>query len=190
MSLERIRNGYEPDERPRPLGNGGSVDVPAPSFSADGKWLGMLAPGPQDKVSIFRVHSDGSMELSLHTELKSHGGEITAFALSPNAKTAVVCDESPLCQLWDIQADGYAPIPLHGPQKEIVWAAIFTADSRWVVTVSAGDKGISIWPMTYDGMREAAARTLGRNLSRDEWKQYFPGDQYRKTFPQFQDARE
>jgi hypothetical protein len=34
-----------------------------------------------------------------------------------------------------------------------------------------------------DELIRLAGRTAGRNLTKDEWQLYFPGEKYRKTFP-------
>jgi hypothetical protein len=36
---------------------------------------------------------------------------------------------------------------------------------------------------------DQARRPAGRNLSKEEWEQYFPGEPYRKTFPKLPPGR-
>ena len=58
---------------------------------------------------------------------------------------------------------------------------------RKLVTV-AGDGAIRVWQLDTSKLLEAARRVAGRNLTRDEWKQYFPGLEYTRTFPDLPEA--
>ena len=170
---------------PRQNGNGVFYSVPTPpSFSRDGKWLAILAPGPQDTVNIFDVHTDPS---NIHLDqpyarLASDNSHIVAYTLSADGTMALICDESPLCQLWELHAGTYEPTPLHSPDFRAVSSVMITSDVRWAVTVSAGREGITRWPLIPGDMRKIAARAVGRNLSNEEWKLYFAGQKYRGTF--------
>jgi WD40 repeat protein/energy-coupling factor transporter ATP-binding protein EcfA2 len=60
----------------------------------------------------------------------------------------------------------------------------FDAEARRLVTV-AGDGIIRVWTLDNDELLRIAARTAGRNLTRQEWNQYFPRQEYRRTFEEF-----
>jgi len=55
-------------------------------------------------------------------------------------------------------------------------------DKRWVVTGSL-DKTTRLWFLQMNGLVDLARITVGRNFSADEWWLYFPGEKYRRTFP-------
>jgi hypothetical protein len=55
-------------------------------------------------------------------------------------------------------------------------------DSRWVVTGS-DDKTARLWLLQVNDLVDLARITVGRNFYADEWQLYFPGEKYRKTFP-------
>ena len=55
-------------------------------------------------------------------------------------------------------------------------------DNRWVVTGSS-DKTERLWLLQVKDLMDLARTILSRNLFADEWRLYFPGEKYRKTFP-------
>ena len=60
----------------------------------------------------------------------------------------------------------------------------FAPDGTWLVSGS-GDGTIRSWSLSVDELIAEACHTAGRNLTLDEWTQYFPTDvsSYRKTRP-------
>ena len=56
------------------------------------------------------------------------------------------------------------------------------ADNRWVATGS-GDKTARLWLLQMDDLLVLARRTAGRNLSKDEWQTFLPGQPYFEVFP-------
>ena len=62
---------------------------------------------------------------------------------------------------------------------------------RWVVTGNT-DKQARLWLTQMKDLMHLARITVGRNFFADEWRLYFPGEKYRKTFeelPGFQCER-
>lgn len=55
-------------------------------------------------------------------------------------------------------------------------------DSRRLVTGSA-DKTARLWPLQVEDLIDFARIAVGRNFLVEESKLYFPGETYRKTFP-------
>jgi WD40 repeat protein len=60
-------------------------------------------------------------------------------------------------------------------------------DNRWVVTGS-DDKTARLWLLQMKDLMHLARITVGRNFSADEWRLYFPGEKYRKTFEELPGA--
>jgi hypothetical protein len=56
---------------------------------------------------------------------------------------------------------------------------------EWEVSHASGseDNTARLWVLQMDDLVDLAHRTLGRNFFADEWQLYFPGEKYRKTFP-------
>ena len=62
-----------------------------------------------------------------------------------------------------------------------VTAVAISPDNRWVVTGS-DDKTARLWLLQMKDLMHIARIMVGRNFSADEWRLYFPGEKYRKTF--------
>ena len=71
--------------------------------------------------------------------------------------------------------------------EERVTAVAISPDSRWVVTGSS-DKTARLWLLHMKDLMNLARITVGRNFSADEWRLYFPGEKYRKTFEELPGA--
>jgi hypothetical protein len=61
-------------------------------------------------------------------------------------------------------------------------AVAVSPDNRWLVTGS-DDKAARLWLLQMGDLVDPARTTVGRNFLADEWQLYFPGEKYRKTFP-------
>jgi hypothetical protein len=58
---------------------------------------------------------------------------------------------------------------------------ILSPDGRTVVSSRNGD--LVAWDLDPAAWQRRACQAAGRNLSQDEWDQYFPGETYRQTCP-------
>jgi hypothetical protein len=50
-------------------------------------------------------------------------------------------------------------------------------------TTASGDSTARLWLLQVKDLIDLARITVGGNCSVDEWKLYFPGEPYHKTFP-------
>jgi WD40 repeat protein len=91
--------------------------------------------------------------------------------------------EDRTARLGDLSAKDPAanPVVLRGHDGPVRAVAI-SPDNRWVVTGSA-DKTARLWLFQMNDLIDLARAVVGRNFSDDEWKLYFPGEPYHKTFP-------
>jgi WD40 repeat protein len=65
---------------------------------------------------------------------------------------------------------------------EPVNAMAISPDNRWVVTGSE-DRTARLWLLQMKDLIGLARITVGQNFFNGEWELYFPGEPYRKTFP-------
>ena len=85
-------------------------------------------------------------------------------------------------RLWDLGAKDPAasPVVLRGHDGSVSEVAI-SPDNRWIVT-GGDDSAARLWLLQLNDLINLAHTTVGRNFSADEWKLYFPGEKYRRTF--------
>ena len=114
--------------------------------------------------------------------LRGHDGAVSAIAISPDNHWVATGSWDQTARLWDLNAKDPAanPVVLRG-HDDWVTAVAISPDNRWVVTGS-GDKTARLWLLQMKDLMHLARIMVGRNFSADEWRLYFPGEKYRKTF--------
>jgi WD40 repeat protein len=63
-----------------------------------------------------------------------------------------------------------------------VTAVGISQDGRWLVAGGL-DGTTRLWRLQVNDLIDLAGVRVGRNFSADEWRLYFPGEKYHKTFP-------
>ena len=118
--------------------------------------------------------------------LQGHEGAVEAVAISPDAHWVVTGSSDNTVRLWDLTGKDPAanPVVLGGHAGE-VGAVGISPDNRWLVTASY-DNTARLWPLQVTDLIDLARVTVGRNLYVEEWKLYFPGQPYHKTFSNYQ----
>jgi tetratricopeptide (TPR) repeat protein len=85
--------------------------------------------------------------------------------------------------MWDLKAaNPSASTRIVARLARGVTTALLTPDGRWLVTAAEGDSVVQLSRWRPEDLAELA-EAEGRNLTIEEWEQYFPGLAYRKTFP-------
>jgi len=157
---------------------GGQDHVGAFAFSADG---GRLAWGDsRGRVWIREVSGDAPIRL------EGVGG-VGRIAVSPAGRHVVGVSpgtfggSDTVIRVWAAdsgrQIARLPPLPVH--------AATIDSDSRSVLVAldTPSDLAIARYPLSAEDLIIQACGLLQRNLSRDEWEQYFHEEPYRKTCP-------
>jgi WD40 repeat protein len=120
---------------------------------------------------------------SLHNEhdvaLQGHRNEIAVLTMSSDARRLMSIEryKDTRMRIWNLDAIRASPIIAYDGLE----AAAFSADGRWLI--GTGGHYVLLWNNRIDDLLGVAAQTVGRNLSPDEWQQYFGEEPYRQTFP-------
>jgi WD40 repeat protein len=114
--------------------------------------------------------------------LRGHDGAVDAVAISADNCWVVTGSFDSTARLWDLRAKDPAanPVVLRGHELPVTAVAI-SADSRRIVTGSSNTARLFF--LQLNDLINLARTIVGRNFYGDEWKLYFHGEKYRKTFP-------
>jgi WD40 repeat protein len=121
--------------------------------------------------------------------LRGHTGVINSIAFSPDGKTLASGSYDNTIILWDVSAvlnpsvETAEPIgqPLTG---YTVTSLAFSPDGK---TLASGknDGTLILWDVSPEAWIEQSCQRAGRNFTQAEWQQYFPGEEYQITCPQW-----
>lgn len=65
---------------------------------------------------------------------------------------------------------------------------LFSPDGKYILSkssLSSDNSGIHVWVWKIEDLVSEVCKRVPRNFTRDEWKQYFPNEEYRKTCEQW-----
>jgi hypothetical protein len=167
-----------PDPAAEPIVlRGHKIRIYAVAFSPDNHWL--VTGSWDDTARLWDLTAPDPAAESI--VLRGHDEPISAMAISPDNHWLVTGSWDYTARLWDLTALDQAaePIVLRGHNGSI-YAVAFSPDNHWLVTGS-DDGTARLWNLRLDELVGLACRTAGRNLIYKEWKQYFPGQEYRQT---------
>ena len=151
-------------------GAGGDGDR-AVRFSPDGRLLAVTSHlGYTQLWDVARRRRAGR-------RLTGHEGDVLGADFSPDGRTLATSGADGTAILWDVgsrRALGTLPGPL-GPVT-----ARFTPDGRYLV-VLRGSGDAERWEVDPDAWSRHACRVAGRELTRAEWSEFAPGQEYRRV---------
>jgi WD40 repeat protein len=152
-------------------------EITAATFSRDGGWLAVAA---EDRVVRVWDHPEklGRGD-SPARRLEGPAEPVTSLAFGPGSWIAAGGREGTV-YLWD--QDSRTPIAVK-KHSGAVRAISFSKDGSYLL--STDDAGITLrWRMDEKELEGFACQTVGRNLSRQEWADFFPsGETYHRTCP-------
>ena len=161
---------------PLPVTEGG---VNCVSFSPDGKTIA-AGYGVAGGVVLWDVAAR-----QRHAPLPVKEGYVTGVAFSPDSKTiAAGYGGGGGVVVWDVATrKRLADDPLT-VKKGYVTGVAFSPDGK---TIAAGHGavggGVVLWDIDLESWQRIAGQIANRNFTRDEWRQFFPDEPYRATFP-------
>lgn len=80
-------------------------------------------------------------------------------------------------RLSEVQSGRELDIVKH---EDAINDAVFSPDAVWLVTASS-DRSVRFWPLRDKELRTEAMARLGRNLTYEEWRKFFPDEPYSRT---------
>ena len=117
-------------------------------------------------------------------QLQRHRNEVNAVNFSVDGSLLGSAGADAAVYLWNAANPSAEPDSLLG-HRSSVNSLVFAPDAAWVLTASS-DGTVRRWSLSNEALIAAACRTAGRNLTLEEWTQYFPTNvsQYRRTCPE------
>lgn len=164
------------------------AERPGPTFKAHGGFVNDLAFSP-DGTRLAVTAYDSSVRLwdvprrrAVGIGLIAEEGTVGALDFSPDGKILATGLTNGEVQLWDLLT--YRPLgaPMTGHDKGVTDLA-YGRDGTTVATAS-GDRTARMWNVrTPPDLVAAACANAGRSLTREEWENLVPQEEYRQTCP-------
>ena len=162
-------------------------DTPVVAFSPDGS---MIAAGsPEGTATILKYNGTSYAPAE---DLIWLNGLPRRLAFSPDSKFLAIAGSSGFAYLIDTTSSREMARIYHS--KNVVTSVSFSKDGTELITTSL--KVVRIWDInsisliTRDELNTFACSHFLTNLSLEEWKIYFPDEEYRNTCPNLQQASE
>ncbi len=156
-------------------------EIRSVAFSPDGKTLAAASGKVEGAIRLWDIAT--RQQLGVFTGYLSVMNKVL---FSPDGKTLVSSSagEGVSTQnifVWDVATRQLIGQPLVG-HNEFIEDIAFSPDGRRLASGGLG-KTLILWDMTLEVWIADACRVANRNLTLEEWEQYFPGQTYHKTCP-------
>jgi WD40 repeat protein len=152
------------------------------TFSPDGK---ILATGHENaNIALWdpeNFHKTGS-------SLKAQTQRVSSVAFNFDGRILSSASYDNTMVVWDV-ASG---LPLDIFDSEVDnYSGAFSPDGNLLASggAASGISKIILWDLNPQNWIAIACQRAGRNLTRAEWEQFFPGEPYRQTCPQWPDGQ-
>ena len=151
--------------------------VSALSFSSNGQWL---ASGSWDNnLCLWNLNSISTPPYIL----RGHEGDINSISFNGANSLLASASSDMTVRIWHLDQLTSEPIVLSGHSDEV---QVLSFSSDGTLLVSGDDAGIVyVWQLNLGTLIDKACKWSGRNFTQLEWTQYFPGEEYSLTCPQW-----
>lgn len=150
-------------------------------FTPDGRWLVAVnnclkKPQCENAVYIWEAKTGKLASQLVHNQI------ITAIAISPDGRF-LASGESGKLLIWETSTGKAVSLINYAGEP---WTAKFGPGNRWVAVGGYPDEGesyVTTFPVQADDLIDLACARLSRNLTYEEWQQYFGDEPYQRTCP-------
>jgi hypothetical protein len=113
--------------------------------------------------------------------LGKHESSVLSVAFSPDGKRLASGSMDNTVQVWEMGNLKAKPVVLRGHEK-MVFSVAFSPDGKRLASGS-WDGTVWLWTLDLDKLCRKACEVAGRNLTCEEWRQFFMGESYSPICP-------
>jgi len=145
------------------------------AFSPDGQ---ILASSSGDRT--VRLWNPKTGRQLIGSPLTGLDTSLTGVAFDPDGKTLGASSLNGRIYFWDVESRNPIGAGLRGPEEAINLA--FHPDGK--LLASGNDRSVLLFDLRSEAWRSEACRTVGRNLTKDEWRKFLRREPYQQTCPE------
>jgi WD40 repeat protein/DNA-binding SARP family transcriptional activator len=155
--------------------------IPAVAFNPDGRTL--VAGGTDGRITLLDVASGEPID----KPPIGHEGEIWGVAFTPDGETMVTASNDGQIIVWDVDKGSatfgrpYGP-PIAGPWLRDQPRIAFSQDALKIAATGEG-RTVVLYDVDVKSWLSIACQRANRNLTMEEWRQFFGDEPYRLTCP-------
>ncbi len=146
-----------------------------------GRWL--VTNGGENTIRVWDLYGDHPTQTNA-TILRGHQGAVIALAIGPEDRWLISGSEDGTAILWDLTSNNIQNTAqiLGGHAGKVEQVAI-SSQGHWAITKDEAGN-VRLWDIKLKTLKGRLSKAIGRNMTEEEWKKYFPDRPYCPTFPE------